>query len=180
MVNYKVRKATLDDVKSMSIALSESYRDTHSSYRPIEDVERTIERNYTVDALRKTFEDEHWNGYYIAVQDCGLVLGAGGAAFQPPESSQLYVIYVHPEHRYKGIGRRLLASITEEVMAQGAKEMWVSVEPQNMKGIPFYEARGFALKETRGAYAGTDENGKPIFDEAHQMLRFCREIGQGV
>ena len=42
----------------------------------------------------------------------------------------------------------------------GAREQWVSVEPENAKGLPFYEARGFEARGERPAWGSAPEEGR--------------------
>jgi len=178
MTSYTIRKAVETDLPSLAAMLRISWKDTYTGLLPDDEIDRTIARIYSVDALRNAIQDSDWTGYYIAVKD-GVVLGAGGGAFKSPDSSELYVIYVHPEMRYRGIGRRLLDAITAELIMQGAKDQWVSVTQDNAKGVPFYEARGFELKGTRGAWRKDKHTGEDVYDENRQTLRFWRQLVEG-
>ncbi len=42
--------------------------------------------------------------------------------------------------------------MTAQQRAQGAREQWVSVEPENDKGVPFYRARGFVERGAAPAH----------------------------
>ncbi len=59
----------------------------------------------------------------------------------------LYVIYLDPQRRNEGIGTKLLDAVTQQQKAFGAREQFVTVQRGNVKGIPFYEARGFIFQE---------------------------------
>ncbi|WP_417168712.1 hypothetical protein [Terrihalobacillus insolitus] len=48
----------------------------------------------------------------------------------------------------------------------GAKEQWVSVQKGNMKGIPFYEAKGFKFQYEK----------IPEENPAYIKLRYSRKI----
>jgi GNAT superfamily N-acetyltransferase len=61
------------------------------------------------------------------------------------EESAIVVRSAGPE----GIATLLLDAITERQRTQGASEQWVSVHPQNAKGIPFYLARRFEQRGER-------------------------------
>jgi GNAT superfamily N-acetyltransferase len=62
-------------------------------------------------------------------------------------AGNVYVLYLDPALRGQGIGTALLGFITDQQRAAGAVEQWVSVTEGNDLGIPFYMARGFAIRE---------------------------------
>jgi ribosomal protein S18 acetylase RimI-like enzyme len=65
----------------------------------------------------------------------------------PQWQGNVYVLYLDPALRGQGIGTALLGFITDQQRAAGAVEQWVSVTEGNDLGIPFYMARGFAIRE---------------------------------
>ncbi|QDP39390.1 GNAT family N-acetyltransferase [Radiobacillus deserti] len=85
------------------------------------------------------------------------VVGVIGGAMTAPEIGEVFVLYVDETYRYKGIGRLLLAALTEQQKEQGAKEQWVSVQEDNQRGIPFYEARGFTFQRKKITKTDTGE-----------------------
>ncbi|MGG3690400.1 hypothetical protein [Caldifermentibacillus hisashii] len=48
-------------------------------------------------------------------------------------------------------------------------EQWVSVAKGNMKGIPFYEARGFVFQHERASYGNAE-------GEDYVSLRYFRKL----
>ncbi len=53
-------------------------------------------------------------------------------------------------------------------MRKGISEQWVSVQEDNHRGIPFYEARGFLFKENRIKETETGEQ--------QVSLRYARKL----
>ena len=152
----EVRKAILADVEGIRRVCIAGQRDTYRELRTPEETERIIAEWYSSERVRRDVQDrQNWNGYFVAL-DGDTVVGAGGGAFSPPDSSELYVLYLDPKRRGEGIGTLLLNAITDELISQGAREQWVSVMPNNMKGIPFYKARGFVRQGER-SYKNSDE-----------------------
>ena len=166
MDEIEIRRARPADARALAGVLSTSYRDTMRGIEPDEETEQLIARLYTTAALREEIQKPGWNGYYVALRK-GEIVGAGGGAFLPPQSSELYVLYVHPRWRQQGVGRLLLERITAEMVRQGAQEQWVTVHPENEKGIPFYQQLGFEITGELNAPAGQ-------YDHQRQMLRFRR------
>ena len=65
------------------------------------------------------------------------MLGAAGGGLAAPGVGEVFVLYVDPDRLHDGIGTSLLAAITREQVAFGAREQWVSVAKGNEKGVPF-------------------------------------------
>lgn len=166
----EIRRAILEDVAGICSVCSEGWRHTYEGLETPEHIESVIKEFYNEERVAKEVTDitDGWNGYFVAVEN-GKVVGAGGGGCYGEATSELYVIYLDPSRKREGIGKRLLAAITEDQVARGAKEQWVSVTKGNEMGIPFYEAVGFEFVEERPDYFDP-ENGAP-------SLRYRREIG---
>lgn len=72
------------------------------------------------------------------------------------ELGEIFVLYVDPQMRNRGIGTKILDAITQQQKAWGAKEQWVSVQKGNQKGTPFYEAKGFSFQHERESYGNVE------------------------
>ena len=90
-------------------------------------------------------------------------------ALPSPASAEIFVLYLDPTRRGEGIGTLILDAITEQQRARGAREQWVSVEPENTKGLPFYYARGFEVHGQRPEWGTAPEEG-------HVSLRLMRRL----
>ena len=119
---------------------------------------------------REIIEPRGWDGWIVAVQD-GTVIGAGGGGMIEPGVGEIFVLYLDPKRRREGVGNLLLDAITEQQRAQGAREQWVSVEPDNAKGLAFYYARGFEVRGERPAWGAAPEEGRV-------SLRLMRRLTQ--
>jgi ribosomal protein S18 acetylase RimI-like enzyme len=102
--------------------------------------------------VRPSPDGVSWQGYLVAEDSGGEVIAAAGGGLIEPRVGELFVLYADPLRRREGAGRELLAAVTAQQTAAGAEEQWVSVDPGNRKGIPFYEAMGFAARGRRPGY----------------------------
>jgi GNAT superfamily N-acetyltransferase len=59
-----------------------------------------------------------------------------------PYSSELYALYVHPDHQKKGVGVAMFDGIKTALRARGHRAMMLWVMTQNQKAQKFYDARG--------------------------------------
>lgn len=154
------RQATGADVPAICRICTEAYRITYRDLLPPEYIERTIAEFY--DPARVTREIEpappHWFGYQVVEQD-GRVLGAAGGGMTGEHTGELFVLYLDPDERGRGLGTLLLDRVTGQLRQAGATEMWVAVTPGNERALPFYDARGFRPVETVRAYGSRDTDG---------------------
>ena len=71
-----------------------------------------------------------------------------------PTAGQLYELYVHADHREKGIGRRLCAEVARRIAARSMRFLYVEVLEGNPNRF-FYEALGARLvARTHHDFAG--------------------------
>jgi GNAT superfamily N-acetyltransferase len=113
-------------------------------------VDRQVELYYNPARVREEIttagDTARWQGYVVAVSESDEVLGAAGGGVTDHAIGNVYVLYLNPSLRGRGIGTALLNFVTEQQKSEGATEQWVSVTEGNDLGIPFYVARGFVLR----------------------------------
>jgi len=152
-----IRRAEPDDAEGIARVCAEGWRDTYAGIYTPEHIESVIADYYTPERIAAEIPaPDGWHGWIVAV-DGGLVVGAGGGGMIGPGAGEVFVLYLDPSRRREGIGSLLLDAITEQQRADGAREQWVSVEPYNAKGLPFYEARGFEEQGERPAWGSAPE-----------------------
>jgi len=167
MKMIRICQAAPEHVEGIIQVCTAGYRATYRDIYPDEYMESVIREFYNRErVLREVTEfSREWGGYFVAVED-GKVIGAGGGEMVNDTAGELFVLYVDPNRRNEGIGTRLLQAITDQQLALGATEQWVSVQKGNMRGIPFYEARGFELQQERPGW----------HNEQYITLRYKRKL----
>ena len=149
----RARRAEPRDVEAICRVCSEGWRETYAGLYDADEIERTIERFYSRDRVRSEVEQpEGWDGWWVAEDEAGEVVAAGGGGVTAPAAGEIFVLYADPARRGRGAGTALLEAISSEQRAQDVREQWVSVEPENASGIAFYRARGFVERGTGPAY----------------------------
>ena len=68
------------------------------------------------------------------------------------EEMHILNLAVHPQHRRRGIARRLLAGALRQARSLGAQEAWLEVRPSNTPARALYESFGFAEVGRRPHY----------------------------
>ena len=58
-------------------------------------------------------------------------------------------IYVHPDHRDQGVGRRLLTALIEQADAAGFWTIQTGIFPENSASLALHQACGFRIVGTR-------------------------------
>ncbi len=92
---------------------------------------------------------------------------------------ELYGIYLLPEHRGKGIGRRLVAATAKWLSERGTQSLVIWVLKENLNGRAFYEALGGQLVSEQTITIG----GSSLLDVAYgwpdlrMILHASRDAG---
>ncbi len=168
----QVRPALEDEAPRIREICETAYRATYTDLLPDPYIERVIAEFYREDRVRREVEPAPpgWLGYQV-VTVLGEVLGAAGGGMTGERVGELFVLYLDPDHRGRGLGTALLDRVTEQLREVGAEEMWVSVVPGNELAVPFYKARGFEPVEVVSPAYGS------LPEEEISSLRMRRPLG---
>jgi GNAT superfamily N-acetyltransferase len=160
MSRLLIRHAETHDAEGIARVCAAGWRDTYRGIKEPERIEAVIAKYYATERIRREIAaPEGWDGWIVAVED-DAVNGAGGGGMTEPGVGEIFVLYLDPTRRGEGIGTLILDAITEQQRAQGAREQWVSVEPENTKGLPFYYARGFEVRGKLPEWGTAPEEGR--------------------
>jgi ribosomal protein S18 acetylase RimI-like enzyme len=160
MKRLVIRRAEIPDAEGIARVCAAGWRDTYRGIKEPERIEEVIAEYYTPERIsREIAAPQGWDGWIVAVED-DTVIGAGGGGMIEPGVGEIFVLYLDPTRRGEGIGTLLLDAISDQQRAHGAREQWVSVEPENTKGLPFYYARGFEVRGERPERGTAPEEGR--------------------
>ncbi len=59
----------------------------------------------------------------------------------------VHYLAVHPERRWGGIGRAIMAAVEVELEARGCTKLNLQVRASNRQGVEFYRRLGFAVED---------------------------------
>lgn len=165
-----IEKATKKHVNGIAEVCIDAYRETYYGLLSNEYIERMIQECYSYDQLMEDILHTNftWNGWIVAIEH-GKVVGAGAGGMISKNHGELFALYIDQNRRNLGIGTMILDHITKDLKLCGAKEQWVSVTKGNIKGIPFYEAKGFIVVHEQPEYGVMD-------GENYKALRYHRKI----
>lgn len=80
------------------------------------------------------------NALLVAVDDRDGVVGYTAVH---PEDGEMFLLFVHPAHAGRGIGRALLDAAHEALRAAGCTEAYLFVHEQNERALAVYAAAGY-------------------------------------
>lgn len=155
MKGISIRQAMRKDAHEIRQVLILSHWFTYENlYKKVE-IQEMIDRYYNPERLVEEIAciNATWHGYIIAESE-GEIIGVIGGGMREEEVGEVYVLYLHPAMRQRGVGTLLLNHFTKvQKFTYGANEQWVAVAEGNQYGIPFYEAKGFTFQYAEASYA---------------------------
>jgi ribosomal protein S18 acetylase RimI-like enzyme len=80
------------------------------------------------------------NVLLVAVDERGEIVGF--TAVHPPEG-EMYLLFVHPGHAGRGVGRALLDAAHGTLRAAGCTEAFLYTHEENTRALAVYEAAGY-------------------------------------
>ncbi|MYL30377.1 GNAT family N-acetyltransferase [Halobacillus halophilus] len=167
-----IRNAIMSDAAGIREVCIKGNQDAYASIYSGDYLQTVIDEFYNLDRIKKEIipSGRGWSGYLTALQH-DRVVGAIGGGMIGEKAGEIYVLYLDPDYRGRGIGTKLLEALTKQQKElYGAEEQWVSVQKGNEKGIPFYEARGFVFQKEQPGYGESKEAASYI------SLRYKRRL----
>jgi ribosomal protein S18 acetylase RimI-like enzyme len=80
------------------------------------------------------------NVLLVAIDDPGDVIGFTAVH---PREGELFVLFVHPEHGGRGVGRALLDAAHESLRAAGCRQAFLYTHEENDRSLAVYQAAGY-------------------------------------
>ncbi|RKQ17191.1 GNAT family N-acetyltransferase [Oceanobacillus bengalensis] len=166
-MNITITKPETKHTKAIAKICATGWRQT---------VEGVLSENYQIENVHfwynenKVYHDIKAGTYSHIALLHDEVVGVIGGGMTGENVGEIFVLYVDETLRYKGIGRLLLEALTKQQLESDATEQWVSVQEGNMRGIPFYEARGFVFQGKKTTVTETGEK--------QTSLRYNRQLAE--
>ncbi|WP_018931875.1 GNAT family N-acetyltransferase [Gracilibacillus lacisalsi] len=154
-MNIIIEKAREEHAEAIANICSTGWKQTVAGKLSEEYQKKNIAFWYNHERVKK---DITQGTYTHVALDNSKVVGVIGGAKTKPDTGEVFVLYVDESYRYKGIGKQLLTALTKQQIEKGVSEQWVSVQEDNYRAIPFYEATGFVYREKRTTTTETGEN----------------------
>jgi ribosomal protein S18 acetylase RimI-like enzyme len=101
-------------------------------------------------AAQPMFPPEEWDDDVARHAPPNALLVATGQEDRPigfvavhPAEGEMYLLFVHPDHAGRGVGRALLEAAHEILRSAGCHEAFLYTHEQNERAIAVYEAAGY-------------------------------------
>jgi ribosomal protein S18 acetylase RimI-like enzyme len=101
-------------------------------------------------ARKPMFSPEEWdklvtehaspNVLLVANDELGNLVGFTAVH---PREGEMFLLFVHPEHAGRGIGRELLEAAHEALRAAGCREAFLYTHEENERALAVYQAAGY-------------------------------------
>lgn len=112
---------------------------------------------------------------FAAEEDGRLVAFLVGVVGSPAEEAYIHFVGVHPEHRSRGLGRRLYGMFFDEARRRGCRSVRAVTSPVNKGSIGFHASMGFGIMEGDGTHDGVSIHYDYDGDGKDRVV-FVREI----
>ena len=89
---------------------------------------------------------------YVAAVVQGLPVGSGALRRIDPETAEIKRMYVHREHRRKGIGKTILAHLVREAKSLAYRRLVLETGFKQSASMALYESFGFRRVPAFGNY----------------------------
>lgn len=105
----------------------------------------TVYYDETTDALYQLFSGTPRSVYFIAEEE-GRVVGGGGifpSPGMPPDTCELVKMYLLPEVRGIGLGKKIIRQCLHFAREAGYKQVYIETMPELQQAMKTYEKLGF-------------------------------------
>jgi GNAT superfamily N-acetyltransferase len=134
--DVQVRRATAEDAQAIGVVFDAAVR---SGWTYLGEL-----------ALEPMFGPEDWdqlvadhappNVLLVATDHAGRILGFTAAH---PEDCELFLLFVHPDHGGRGVGRLLLGAAHDALRAAGCTQALLYTHEQNERALAVYTSAGY-------------------------------------
>jgi putative acetyltransferase len=133
---FTIRRARQEDKEAIWRVHGRAIRETCAGHYPPEVIEVWAGR------LRSEKYGEAIDRYeFFVAEEDGVILGFGELG---QEAGAVQGLYVSPDVKGRGVGRKLLSTLEERARAYGLKSLRLT---SSLNAVPFYERAGFEAVE---------------------------------
>jgi len=144
----RVREATTDDVASVRAVAEASWERDYADLLTRDTVAAGVNDWYDEATLADLVADERTPLCVAEMESAETDSGRGDVVafahgYVDGETGHVLRLYVHPDERRSGVGRRVLDATVDALADRGSERVEATVLAANEQGRAFYEARGF-------------------------------------
>jgi len=80
------------------------------------------------------------NALLVATDETGIIVGFTAVH---PRECEMFLLFVHPEHAGRGVGRALLDAAHKALRTAGCHQAFLYTHEENERALAVYEAAGY-------------------------------------
>ena len=143
-MEVKIRKATLDDIKTISNIYALSWKSAYKGYVPQEYLDE-LKNTFWVSSFKNWINNNALTAQLICEDEIPVGCIAYGKARDDNFANwgEIKSFYLLPDSFRKGYGKRLLQTAIFDMNTNGYKSFYLWVLKENYKARNFYESNGF-------------------------------------
>lgn len=146
-MNINIRKAQSSDASSLAHIQVTSWRSAFRGIASDEYLDHRVSERHQVEDWKEILTDPEQ--VVFVAQEGSKVIGYAWAHREEDASiewdSELISMHILPEHKRRGIGRKLFAAAASQLKEQGCTSLYLWVLEENRPAREFYEALGGQL-----------------------------------
>ncbi|MCX6121086.1 MAG: GNAT family N-acetyltransferase [Ignavibacteriales bacterium] len=145
-MSTKIRPWHQDDLEVVRYLLWETWKESYSSFIPVDDLLVYFNENYTSKKLAEQYNDAKVNSFVAEYDD---VIAGYEKTYYNEKENRLYVhqLYVLSVYQNLGLGRKLMRSAAKRAQSLGLDKVWVGVMAKNESAIEWYKKMGYEIVE---------------------------------
>lgn len=136
----KTRHARSDDVSAIKRIAEETWEADYPEILHRENIDEVVHEWYDDERIRDELSNE--DAIIMVAEEDGDVVGFAHGIWAR-RTGHILRVYVHPDHRGKGFGRELLATVRDALLRRGSDRIQAMVLADNELGNEFYQQAGF-------------------------------------
>ncbi|WP_339289530.1 GNAT family N-acetyltransferase [Paenibacillus sp. FSL E2-0201] len=154
----KIRKATASDIDGIAFVHAMSWKTTYKGLLSDEFLDAITVEARSKRWIRKFENPNKDEVMYVAEDEAGMIIGfANGGARREPDlyDAELYALYLLKEHQGKGLGKRLIRSVAQNLLQKKYSSFMTWVLEGN-PALHFYHKMGGESVATKEMKIGNE------------------------
>ena len=157
----RVRRATIDDVDTLSAFGRRVFGQTFAPENAPEDLQAYLDSAYVAARQQEEISDPAIDTLLLEVRGDVIAFaqlrdGPGGDGVSGQRPLELWRFYVDFAWHGRGVAQTLMTSVEEAARARGAGTLWLGVWERNVRAQAFYRKQGFTVVGSQIFLLGSD------------------------
>lgn len=145
-MSVNIRTWNQDDLEVVRYILWETWKESYSSFVPVDDLLVYFNEHYTLQKLVEQYNNVSVIGFVAEYDD---VIAGYEKTYYSQEENRLYVhqLYILPVYQNLGLGKKLIISAAKRAKSIGLEKIWLGVMVKNESAIAWYKKMGYEVIE---------------------------------